>query len=97
MHKGYNTIRKLIKGNQLHELKEIFEHIPKTRINKDLGIHYARFKNIITRVQGFKLEELYTLAYFTGVDERVFLDLAHNQYMAAKRRCKRFTSKQETV
>lgn len=87
-HKGYRTIKLLIEGNQLKEFREIFEHIPKTVINVDLGINYARFNRLIKQVQGFKLEELYMLARLIGVDEKVILDLAHSQYLADKKKKK---------
>lgn len=84
-HKGYHTIKLLIEGNQLTEFRQIFEHIPKTVINNDLGINFNRFKKLQNKVQGFKLEELYTLSHFIGVDEKLILDLAHNQYLAEKK------------
>lgn len=62
----------------------MFEHIPKTVVNKDLGINYNRFTEIRQNVQGFKLGELYALARLIGVDEKTIVDLAHAQYMADK-------------
>lgn len=83
-HKGYHTIKLLVEGNQLKQFRDIFEHIPKTVVNKDLGINYTRFTDIIKNVQGFKLGELYLLAHLIGVDEKLILDLAHAQFMADK-------------
>jgi hypothetical protein len=88
-HKGYNTIKLLIEGNKLGTLHQIFDHIPKTVVYKDLGINYTRFTNLIKRVQGFKLEELYTLSHLIGVDEKVIVDLAHAQYVADKKTIKK--------
>lgn len=88
-HKGYNTVKKLIEGNQLHSFQEIFEHVPKTTIYQDLGINYFRFTRIITDIKGFKLEELYHLANLIGVDEKIIIDLAHSQYLANKAKKKK--------
>lgn len=84
-HKGYHTIKLLIEGESLKHFREIFEHIPKTVVNRDLGINYNRFTDIIKNVQGFKLGELYTLAHLIGVDEKIIVDLAHAQYMADRK------------
>lgn len=83
-HKNYHTVKLLIEGNQIKEFRQIFEHIPKTTVNRDLGINYNRFTKLLKSVQGFKLEELYTLAHLIDVDEKIILDIAHNQYMADK-------------
>jgi len=83
--KKYHTLKLLIEGKQLTEFGQIFDHIPPTVVNKDLGINYNRFKKLLERVQGFKLEELYTISYLIGVDEKAIVDLAHNEYMARKK------------
>lgn len=87
-HKGYETLKLLIEKKALNELKDIFKHIPESVIKRDLGINQVRFKRMIEKVEDFNLKELYTLARFTMVDERAFLDLAHNQYMANKNKKK---------
>lgn len=83
-HKGYHTIKLLIEGNQLKQFRDMFEHIPKTTVNRDLGINYKRFSEISKDIKGFKLGELYTLAHLIGVDEKAVVDLAHTQYLADK-------------
>lgn len=85
-HKGYKTIKLLIEGGQIKTFKEIFEHIPKTTVFKDLGTNYYRSGKIMKSVQEMKLAELYTLAHFIGVDEKILLDLAHAQYVAGKKK-----------
>jgi len=79
----------VIEGNQLSHFGGIFDHIPPTLFNKDLGINYNRFKKLLGKVQGFKLEELYTISYLIGVDEKAIVDLAHNEYMAKKKTIKK--------
>lgn len=83
-HKNYHTVKLLIEGNQLKEFREIFDHLPKTTVNRDLGINYNRFTRLLKSVQGFKLEELYMLAHLIGIEEKTILELAHAQYLADK-------------
>jgi len=84
-HKGYHTLKLLIEAKKLTQFNQIFEHIPPTVVNKDLGINYARFNKLRERVQGFKLQELYSMSYLIGVEEIAILELAHNEYMAKKK------------
>lgn len=84
-HKGYKTVNLLITAGQI-QFKDIFDHIPKSVLVKDLGINFYRINKIIRSVQEIKLAELYALARLIGVDEKVLLDLAHGQYMADKKK-----------
>jgi hypothetical protein len=84
-HKNYHTLKLLIEAKQLTQFGQIFDHIPPTTIYKDLGINFNRFKKLRERVQGFKLEELYSISYLIGVDEKAIVELAHNEYMAKKK------------
>lgn len=86
-HKGYKTVNLLITAGQI-QFKDIFEHIPKTSLVKDLSINFYRLNKIIRLTQEAKLEELYALARLIGVDEKVLVDLAHAQYLADKKKKK---------
>lgn len=86
-HKGYKTVKLLITAGQI-QFKEIFEHIPKSVLVKDLGINFYRLEKIIRQVQKIELEEVYALARLIGVEEKVLLDLVHGQWVADKKRKK---------
>lgn len=88
-HKGYNTIKLLIEANKLTTFEEIFDHIPKTVVIKDLGANYNRITKAIKKVEEFKLDELFRLSFLIGVDEKAVLDLAHAQYVASKKNIKK--------
>jgi hypothetical protein len=85
-HKGYNTTKLLIEGNQIKEFRQIFDYVPKSTVYKDLGINYNRFTRAVKNIQEFKLEEIYHLSRLINVDEKVLLDLAHAQHVADKKR-----------
>jgi hypothetical protein len=84
-HKDYATVMRLIESQKLRDFLEIFEIIPRSVINKDLGINYTRYNNLLKEVQGFKLKELYKLSRLLNVEEKVILDLAHDYYMTKKK------------
>lgn len=86
-HKGYKTVNLLIAGGQL-QFNDIYTHITKAALVKDLGINFYRLEKIIRNVQEIKLDEVYTLARLIGVEEKVLLDLAHAQYLADKKKKK---------
>jgi hypothetical protein len=83
-HKGYTTVKKLIDGHQLIDFMDIFNHVPPTAVFKDLGINHERSKRLMKDVKGYRLEELYYIAGRIGVDEKIILDFAHAQHIAAK-------------
>jgi hypothetical protein len=83
-HKGYNTTKLLIDSNKIGEFRQIFDYVPKTTVYKDLGINYNRFTRAMKNIQEFKLEEIYHLSRLIGIDEKILLDLAHEQYIADK-------------
>jgi hypothetical protein len=84
-HKGYLTVKLLIEAGSLADFKSIFDHIPKTTVNKDLGINYNRFSKLIDDPTGFKIEELITLSFLIGVNEQSVVDLVMKQYSATKK------------
>lgn len=86
-HKGYKTVNLLITAGQI-QFRDIFNHIPKSILVKDLGINFYRVDKIMRSVQEIKLDELYALARLIGVEEKVLVDLAHAQYLADKKKKK---------
>jgi len=85
-HKGYNTTKLLIEGNQIKEFRQIFDYVPKSTVYKDLGINYTRFTRAVKNIPEFKLQEIYHLARLINIDEKILLDLAHAQHVADKKR-----------
>ena len=84
--KRFKTVKLLIEGGHIPEFKDIFEHIPRTAVAKEMGIHYDRFKKMITDPAEFKVKELYTLAGMIGVDGKILLDLVHAQHIKRRKK-----------
>lgn len=84
--KRYKTIRILIEGNHISTFKEVFDHIPKTIVGKDLGIHFRRFNRMVIRVQEIKVKDIFQLSVFFGVDEMLVFNLIYTQLKKAKKK-----------
>lgn len=81
----YKLVKDQISGGHLKSLRDIFEIIPKTVVLKDMKIHNLRFNELLRDVSLFLVKELFHLAELIEVDEKVILDLTHNQYIADKK------------
>lgn len=86
--KRYKTIKVLIEGGHIKTLSDIFDTIPRSVVAKDFGTNFTRFTRLIENPADFRLKELYTLAHLFDVDERKFIDLAHNQHLSKGKRKK---------
>lgn len=83
--KRYKTIKILIEGNHISQFKEIFDHIPKTIVGKDLGIHFRRFNRMVVKVAEIKVKDIFQLSSFFDVDEKLLFDLVHRQLKSGKK------------
>lgn len=86
-HKGYKTVKLLITAGQI-SFYEIFEHIPKSTLVQDLGVNFYRLNKIMRNVQEIKLSELYAIARLIDIDEKVMVELAHEQFVSDKKKKK---------
>jgi hypothetical protein len=82
--KRFKTVKLLIESNNITNFSDIFEHIPKTVIAKHLGTNYNRLSKLVDNVDLFSLRDLFRLARFFEVDDKVMLDLAFTQYSEKK-------------
>ena len=80
----YDLIKPMILGGKITTFNDIFKFIPKTVVATDLGKKVDRFTELMNRVEGFTLEELFIIAKFCDIDEPQMLKLAENQYLKSK-------------
>lgn len=83
--KRYKTIKILIEGNHISQFKEIFDHIPKTIVGKDLGIHFRRFNRMVVKVSEIKVKDIFQLSAFFDVDEMLLFDLIYKQIKLSRK------------
>jgi hypothetical protein len=77
--KRHKTVKILIEGGHVNEFKEIFEHIPKTTVAEELGIHFNRFNNLIDKPAEMKVNDLFLLSAYFEIEGQKMFGLIHNQ------------------
>jgi plasmid maintenance system antidote protein VapI len=78
-------IKDLIEGGYLKTFQDIFTHVTKTEVAKELGINYTRFLNLIEDPKKMRYEETYSLAGYLKVPAKEISNLIHAQIDAKKR------------
>jgi hypothetical protein len=77
--KRTKTVKILIEGGHVHELREIFEHIPKTTVSEELGIHFTRLHNFLDRPADMKISDLFLLSGYFEIETQKMFELINNQ------------------
>jgi hypothetical protein len=80
----YDLIKPMIESGNIVSFNDIFKYIPKTIIAKDLGKKVDRFSELMKKVEGFTLSELYTIAKFCNISESQIYQLAEKEYFKSK-------------
>lgn len=75
----YKTVKILIEGGHVSELRQVFENIPKTTVSSDIGTNYKRFVRLIDEVGQLKVQDITTIAAVFDVDKRSIFNLVANQ------------------
>lgn len=69
----YKVINIMIKAGAIKSFKDIFVHLPKTVVAKDLHMNNNRMTRLIEKPGGFTFEDIATIAKLVGID---FMTLA---------------------
>ena len=80
----YNLIKPMIDSGDIVSFNDIFNYIPKTIVAKDLGKKVDRFTELMKRVEGFTLAELYMIAKSCNISELQIYQLAEKEYFKSK-------------
>ena len=80
----YNLIKPMIDSGDIVTFNDIFKYIPKTIVAKDLGKKVDRFSELMKKVEGFTLEELYMIGKFCKISESQIVQLAEKEYLKNK-------------
>lgn len=78
--KRHKTVKILIEGGHVTEFRQIFEHIPKTTVADDLGIHFNRIPKMITTVNDMKINDVFLFSSYFEIDAKIMFDLIYNQH-----------------
>ena len=80
----YDIIKHLITEGKIKSFNDIFKYVPKTTVSTDLGKKVDRFTELMNRVDGFTLAELFTIAKFCEINETQIFNLVLNEYKKKK-------------
>jgi hypothetical protein len=80
----YDLIKPMYETGKIASFNDIFKYIPKTVVAKDLGKKVDRFNSLMSRVEEFSLEDLFTMARFFDLGEWDILKLIMCEYMKGK-------------
>lgn len=78
--KRYKTVKILIEGGHISEFKQIFEHIPKTTVAEQLGIHFHRFAKMIDNITEMKMKDLLLISGYFDVNAKTLFELIYAQH-----------------
>jgi hypothetical protein len=87
--KRHKTVKILIEGGHVNEFREIFEHIPKTTVADELGIHFNRFNNFIGKPGEMKVSDLFLLSSYFEIEGQKMFELINNQVSTARKGTKK--------
>lgn len=74
----------MITGGHVDSFREIFEHVPKSVVARDLGMNNMRFTRLINHVEQFVVDDLFRFAAFLEMDNMILLEMVNRQYWADK-------------
>ena len=84
----FNTVRKLIKANEIQTFSEILETIPKTTLALSMNLNPKRFNRLLANVELFVMKDLRFLADLLEVESIEVLKLVDNELNMRSRKKK---------
>jgi hypothetical protein len=73
----FSTAKKLIESDNIHDLSELLETVPKTNLANAMKTSPKRFNRLIENPKLFMFEDIYNLADVLGVDSLKVLSIVH--------------------
>ena len=77
--KRHRTVKILIGTKDINTFADIFEHIPKTTVADELGIHFNRMARMIRNVNDIKVNDIFLFSGYFDVEPNTIFELITNQ------------------
>lgn len=77
--KRAKTVKILIETGNIQDFKGIFDHIPKTTVSTELGIHFTRMRKMVKNVSEIKVADIFLFSAYFEVDSNTLFVLILNQ------------------
>jgi len=81
----FSTAKKLIESENIHDLTELLETVPKTTLANAMKTSPKRFNRLIENPNLFMFEDVYNLADVIGVDKMKILTIIHTECIGRKK------------
>lgn len=73
--KRYKSVKILIETENISQFKEIFAHIPKTKVSTVLGIRFERMEGLINTVSNIRVGDIFFSANTLRLMPKLFSSL----------------------
>jgi hypothetical protein len=83
--RGLNIAKKLILSGDITNLTELLEVIDKTPLAREMKTSPERLNKLLDNPALFLFQDAYNIAALIGVDEKLILDIVHNQYIIGRK------------
>jgi hypothetical protein len=80
MDRTYKIGKSLILDGTIKTFADIFEYVPKSRVAKDLKMHYNTLLSRLATPGSFSLNELTAIAELLDIDPMSIISMAFNDY-----------------
>lgn len=80
--RGLNIAKKLILSGDITNLTELLEVIDKTPLAREMKTSPERLNKLLDNPALFLFQDAYNIAALIGVDEKMIIDIIHNQYVS---------------
>ncbi|HVU94833.1 MAG TPA: hypothetical protein VHE34_06390 [Puia sp.] len=82
----YLTAKQLLLSGKIKTLSELLAIVDKTPFSRHAKTTPERFNKMIENPALFRMGDIYNMAQVIGVDDKLLVDLVHNEYVKRRRR-----------
>ena len=86
--KRYKSAKNQIEGGYIKTLTDLLDVLDKTPLSKDIHSSPVRFNKLLSNPALFTFQDAYSIAEVIGVDEKLILDIIHNEWVSRRKRKK---------
>ncbi|OJW55176.1 MAG: hypothetical protein BGO55_08935 [Sphingobacteriales bacterium 50-39] len=84
----YLTAKGLLISGKIKTLSELLDIVDKTPFSRDAKTTPERFNKMLAKPDLFRMADIYNMAQAIGVDDKLVLDLVHNECVKWRRKKK---------
>lgn len=86
--KSFKVAKNLIETGGIKNISQLLEIVDKKAIYKGIPATPIRFNNLVADPPQFRFSDAYAIAATIGVDEKLVIDLIHNECVSRRKRRK---------